>query len=413
MTTPAKRSAAVDPAPAEASPERASRGAPVLEAVGVHKRLGALPVLEDVSLALHPAEVVAVLGPNGAGKSTLVRVCLGLDRPDRGSILFRGRPLADGRAGAGRIVGLLQRAPLFSGTVGDNVAYGLRVAGVSRLEAPRRIRSALARLGIEHLAERDVRQLSGGESQRVAIARATVLEPDVLVLDEPASDLDVATRRSLLEDLEAAVRSGSRATLLVTHDPREAFALADRVVVLEAGRVSQEGTPADLVAAPASPFVAALTGAELVVDGRLRRLRDGLVEVAVAGGGPWLAVPATDPAGWPADAALHVAYRPEDVVLVAPDDAATSTPRNRTEATVATVTPQGGFVRVRLSGAIPLVALVTRDGADALGLRPGCRVAAHIKAVAARAYLAGPGGSAAEASPAEAPGGGAALRGTS
>jgi ABC-type sulfate/molybdate transport systems ATPase subunit len=359
-----------------------------MEASGIVQRIGATAVLDGVSLALHASEVVALPGPHGAGTTTLVRLLLGPARPDAGTIRFRGRPLADEPAARSRIVGLLQRSPLFGGTVAENVAYGLRVRREPRADRGRRVREALARLGIEHLAGRDVRGLSGGEAQRVAIARATVLNPDLLILDEPASDLDVATRRRLLADLEAAVRRGRMATLIVTHDPREAFAMADRVYVLERGRVSQEGSPTDIVADPASPFIAELTGAELVVDGRLAGAREGLVEVTMAGGVRWLAVPADDPATWPAGSRLHVAYRPEDVVLAAAGAAPVSTPRNRSDATVDGLAPLGGFVRVRLAGPIPLVALVTREGAEALDLRRGSRVSARLKAVAARAYLA-------------------------
>ena len=378
-------------APAPPSPRTATRAqAPALEAAGLGYRIGSTAILRSVSLRIDPGEVVAVLGPNGSGKSTLVRLLLGLERAPEGTVRFRGEPLAP-RAPAARLglVGLLQRSPLFAGTAAANVAYGLRVRRVPRGERARRVEAALSGMGIAHLAGRDVRTLSGGEVQRVAIARATVLEPDVLLLDEPGADLDVATRRRLLGDLESAVRRGRGATLIVTHDPREAFTLADRVYVLEDGRVSQHGTPADIVADPASPFIAELTGAELVVDGRVEGVREGLVEVAMAGGTRWLAVPASDPGEWPPDAPVHVAYRPEDVALVEPGGDAASTPRNRVELTVAGLAPLGGFVRVRLAGAIPLVALVTRDGADALGLEVGGRVAAHLKAVAARAYPAG------------------------
>ncbi len=376
------------PAPRTTTPA----GTPALEAAGLAYRVGSTAILRDVSLRLDPGEVVAVLGPNGAGKSTLVRLLLGLERAPRGTVRFRGEPLARLAPAARRgLVGLLQRSPLFAGTAAANVGYGLRLRRVPPGERVRRVEAALAGMGIAHLAGRDVRTLSGGEIQRVAIARATVLDPDVLLLDEPSADLDVASRRRLLGDLESAVRRGRGATLIVTHDPREAFTLADRVYVLEEGRVSQHGTPADIVADPASPFIAELTGAELVVDGRVEGVREGLVEVAMAGGTRWLAVPASDPVEWPPGTPVHVAYRPEDVALVEPGGDAASTPRNRVDLTVAGLAPLGGFVRVRLAGAIPLVALVTRAGADALGLAVGVRVSAHLKAVAARAFPAGPG----------------------
>ncbi|MEN8375384.1 MAG: ABC transporter ATP-binding protein [Gemmatimonadota bacterium] len=361
----------------------------LLEARGVSYRVADKALLEGVSLRLRDGEVVAVLGPNGAGKSTLVRLLLGVEPPHGGEILLRGVPLTEATSAARRaLVGLLQRSVLFSGTVAGNVGYGLRLRRVAAPRHAERVATALERMGVAHLSDRNVRSLSGGEAQRVAIARATVLDPDVLVLDEPGADLDVASRRRLLMDLESAVRGGRGGTILVTHDPDAAFALADRLYVLEGGRVVQAGTPADVVADPASPFVAELTGAELVVDGSLVSRRDALVEIELPGGPRWLAVPAADASAWATGAPMHVAYRPEDLILAEPDSTALSTPRNRVDATIVSVTPAGGLVRVRLDGPPSLVALVTREGAAELDLAPGNRVSARLKAVAARAYAA-------------------------
>jgi len=362
----------------------------VLEAERVAFRIGDRPILADVSLRLGAGEVVAVLGPNGAGKSTLVRLLLGLERPHAGAVRLRGTPLSDlSERERLDLVGLLQGSPMFAGSVAGNVAYGLRLRGVAPAERARRVEAALDRMGVAGLGGRDVRSLSGGETQRVAIARATVLDPDVLLLDEPAAGLDVASRRRLLADLEAAVRRGGGATLLVTHDPQEAFALADRVCVLEGGAVSQEGAPADIVAEPASAFIAELTGAELVVDGVLVARRERLVEVEMGGGVRWLAVPAAHSAAdWTPGRRVHVAYRPEDVALTQSGGGAPSTPRNRAQGTVSSMAPLGGLVRVRLEGPVPLVALITREGATELDLAPGRQVSALLKAVATRAYMA-------------------------
>lgn len=364
---------------------------PALEARGVGFRIGHSAVLESVDLRVRAGEIVAVLGPNGAGKSTLVRLLLGLERPHEGDVLLQGSRLSDAPEARRRtLTGLLQRSPLFAGTVARNVCYGLRVRGVARAARAARVDAALSRMGVAHLGGRDVRSLSGGEAQRVAVARALVLDPAMLVLDEPGADLDVASRRRLLRDLETAVRTGDAGTLIVTHDPREAFALADRVYVLERGRVVQEGSPADLIADPATPFVAQLTGAELVVDGTFAGHRNGLAEVALGGGLAWRAIPATDPEDWPPGCPVHFAYRPEDIALAALDATSPSSPRNRADVEVVSLAPLGGGVRVRLRGPIPLVALVTRDGAEALELAPGRRVSALLKAMAARAYRAGP-----------------------
>lgn len=218
--------------------------------------------------ALHAGsgQTVAVVGPNGAGKTTLLLAVAGLVPLDRGRVEMAGRVLED--AGAplrlppeSRPIGVVfQDLLLFPHLSAlDNVAYGLRRrAGLRRQEARRRARPWLERLGLAEAAHRRPAQLSGGESQRVALARALAPEPELLLLDEPLSALDASARPAALELLRRHLAGFTGARLLVTHHASDAVAIADRLVVLEAGRVIQEGTPGELRAAPASPYVAAL-----------------------------------------------------------------------------------------------------------------------------------------------------------
>jgi molybdate transport system ATP-binding protein len=375
--------------------------APVLAAEGVRRRYGGRWVLDGASLALDRGEVLAVLGPNGAGKSTLFRLLLLLEAPDAGTIRIAGAPARAGdRRAAARLAGVFQRPVLFSGTVRSNVEYGLRARGVAGGARRARVAELLELLGIAALARVPVGELSGGEAQRVALARALAVRPDALLLDEPTANLDVTARRRFREELAGLARSGAGAALVITHDPADAFALADRVAVLQEGRVVQVGTPDDLVLRPATPFVAAFTGAELLLEGRLEGVDDGLATVALAAGGRIVGVAAETgseagsgaaagppPGAWRAGAPVQVAYRPEDVLLAAPGAGPELSARNHFRVRVEAVTPAGGLLRVRLAGEAPLAALVTRSGAAALGAEPGAAVTAHVKASALRVFL--------------------------
>lgn len=360
----------------------------LLEATGLERRRGARLVVRVDELRLERGTVLALLGPNGAGKSTLLRLLLGLERPDAGAVRLDGRTVGpDDAELRTRTASALQRPTLFSGTAVENAAYGLRVRGVDRSTARAAAERALRGLGVAHLADADVRRISGGEAQRIAVARAFAVRPDVVGLDEPTAGLDVSARREFRQRLESMIRESAAAALLVTHDAADAFALADRIVVLEHGQVTQAGTPSDLLAAPSTPFVAAFTGAELLLDGVVESADETMVDVRLASGVIVRAVPGghEPPA---AGRAVHIAYRPEDVLLVAGHREDAVSARNRFELLVAGVVPVGGLLRVRLRGPVDLVSLITREAAAELAIRPGAAVTALVKATALRAWNA-------------------------
>jgi molybdopterin-binding protein len=330
-----------------------------------------------------------VLGPNGAGKSTLFRLLLLLERPDAGRILFDGRAVEPGDRGAlRRMAGVFQKPYLFAGTVADNVAYGLRARGVTRSARGGLVDDALGWLGLRALRDTPVRLLSGGEAQRVALARALIVEPELLVLDEPTANLDVTVRRRFREDLERLARTRARAVLLITHDPGDAFALADTVAVMQEGRIVQTGPPDRLVLEPATPFIAAFTGAELLLDGAVMTVEEELITVEVGRGVCIHATLGKDAHPLRPGQRAHVAYRPEDVVLVPPEEVGVSSAVNRFAARIEAAVPAGGLMRIRLTGAVPLTALVTRRSANALELEPGRPIVAQLKATALRAFPA-------------------------
>jgi ABC-type nitrate/sulfonate/bicarbonate transport system ATPase subunit len=230
----------------------------VVEAAGAR-------ILDIAALDVPAGRTTAVLGANGAGKSTLLRVTAGLRAASRGEVLLDGRPStrAERRAVAAAV---LQRPLLGRGSARRNAELGLRFAGVSRAEARRRCDPWLERLGVAALADRPARLLSGGEAQRISLVRALVLEPRLLVLDEPFAPLDAATRGDLIGDLRELLAEGHVTTLLVTHDADEAAALADRIAVLDRGVVRQQGAAAELFGAPADAETARLLGYDNVLE---------------------------------------------------------------------------------------------------------------------------------------------------
>jgi molybdate transport system ATP-binding protein len=252
-----------------------------------------------------------------------------------------------------------------------NVGYGL-----PRTERRERAMELLERFGLGGRAEALPGSLSGGERQRVALARALARSPRVLLLDEPLSALDTRTRARASRSLAQALRSAGVPALLVTHDFAEAALLGDRVAVLDAGRVVQEGPARELAAAPASAFVADLTGAVVLV-GDARPGPDGLTLVALDGGGE---VASTDPGSGRVAVSVH----PWEIALAEADTVLEGSAQNRLLGTVSSVTHVGNRVRVEVEAGQPLVAEVTEPAVRSLGLRPGVRVAASWKAAATR-----------------------------
>ena len=234
----------------------------------VRVRLGSLEL--DVELDVPPGRVVGLLGPNGAGKTTLLRILAGLLSPDEGRVVLDGRVLDDTSTGEhvppeARPVGVVfQNYLLFPHLSAlENVAFGLRSRGVPKAEARARATEWLDRVGLVEYRGSKPKQLSGGQSQRVALARALATEPRLLLLDEPLAALDASTRLETRRELRRQLDGYDGVRLLVTHDPMEAIALAERLIVLEAGRISQTGTPQEISERPRSRYVADLVGVNL------------------------------------------------------------------------------------------------------------------------------------------------------
>ena len=335
----------------------------------------------DAELGAEPGEIVALLGPNGAGKSTMVRAVAGLVGLDDGRVVLDGVVLDDPATRTWvppeqRRVGMVfQDHALFDHlSAAANVAFGLRAAGTGRRAARAEALGWLERVGMDGLADRRPAQLSGGQRQRVALARALAARPRLLLLDEPTAALDGPGRTELRRDLRRHITESGLPTLVVTHDPVEARALADRTVVVERGRVVQQGTVADLAAHPRSRYVADLVGVNLL-EGVLQaggplRTPSGAEVVGVPAPG----VEVADLVGGPGSATIH----PRAIALFT--DPPHGSPRNCWAGTVVDIDDVDGRVRVRMGGDPALTAEVTSAASRDLGLHTGQRVWAVAKA---------------------------------
>ncbi len=337
--------------------------------------VGALRLAVDLEVG---DDVVAVVGPNGAGKTTLLRALAGLEPVERGRVVIDDTVVEDAATGvrlppeARQVAMVFQEHRLFANmTALDNVAFGLRARGVARADARRRAGDWLERVGVSAVAGRRPRHLSGGEAQRVALARAMVTEPRVLLLDEPLAAVDSSARTDLRHLLREELRRYPGSRLVVTHDPIEAASLADRLLVIEDGRVTQAGPLVDVTAHPRSPWVATMVGLNLLsgtADGTAIRLPGGesIVASSAAHGPVW------------------AAFRPNAVTLhrSRPDGSA----RNVWAGRAAELYPAGDRARVRFEGPIPLIAEVTAAAVAELHLGDGGPVWASLKATEVDVY---------------------------
>ena len=235
----------------------------------IYKSFDGAPLLRDVSFDIAPSEIVCLLGPSGCGKTTLLRIISGLEQADSGQVLVEGQNIA-GTPVHQRGFGLMfQDLALFPHKdVHDNVAFGLWMANLAPQAIDSRVREALELVGLAGFGQRDVNQLSGGEQQRVALARSLAPRPRLLMLDEPLSSLDRTLRERLMNELRDILTRVGQTAIYVTHDQQEAFALADRVVILNAGRVAQIGAPQEVYRHPADAFVARFLGLTNLVKGQ-------------------------------------------------------------------------------------------------------------------------------------------------
>ncbi len=328
----------------------------------------------DVDFALASGQTTALLGPNGSGKSTLVKALAGLLPIDAGSITLAGRSLDAPAAGIfvpteERGVGVVfQRYLLFEHLdVLDNISFAPVMAGTRRSEARAAAHRWVADLGLDGLESRKPSQLSGGQAQRVAIARALASKPHVLLLDEPLAALDIETKASLRRLLKDTLDAFEGPRLLITHDPVDAFLLAERVLIIEDGKITQAGSPIDLAQRPATPYAAALAGLNLLAG------ENAGGSITLSDSAQGLATANTQMAG-----PVLVTINPNAIALHT--DKPSGSPRNSWQTTIATVEGSGDITRVTLADPLPLNVDITPGAASSMQLEPGAPVWASIKA---------------------------------
>ena len=336
------------------------------------KHYGRSVAVERLSLAIEPGELVALLGPSGCGKTTSLRMIAGLVQPSGGEIFVDGRPITGVPVHRRNIGMLFQSYALFPHlTVAENVAFGLQMRGIKRRAAEDRVREALELVQLGGHQHKLPSQLSGGQQQRVALARALVIEPAMLLLDEPLGALDKSLRESMQVELRLLQRRLGITTVMVTHDQDEALTLADRIVVMREGRLEQVGSGAEVYQHPATRFVAGFLGVSNSFQGTIDRRSRGSVRVACPNG-LHLTL-----AGQVVDGSVSVALRPEAVRVGR--DLGQPAGANAVVARLEQIVYRGFMVHyyLRLPGGDRLVAFQQHGGAGAVGLQPGQAVLAE------------------------------------
>jgi spermidine/putrescine transport system ATP-binding protein len=321
----------------------------------VSQHFGSMCALDAVSLDIAPKSYTVLLGPSGSGKTTLLSILGGFLTPSEGQVLIKGEDCTALPPAKRPTTTVFQDYALFPHmTVGSNVGFGLRMRGLARVERDRRARDVLALVGLKEAFDKKPHQLSGGQRQRVALARALVVEPSVLLLDEPLGALDLKLRRQMQDELKSIQKRVGTAFVHVTHDQEEAMALADHCVVMNHGRIEDEGPAERVYSKPASRFSATFMGESTIFPGRV--VRPGEIETAF---GTWQI--ASDAA---AGSDVTLAIRPEHIVIG-------HGPLSLGKATINEVVFQGSFKRiVAAPERAPELNLLARLPADAV-VRPG------------------------------------------
>jgi iron(III) transport system ATP-binding protein len=341
--------------------------AAAIEFRNVSKFYGAVAAVRDLDFTIAAGTLVTLLGPSGCGKTSTLRLIAGLELPSEGTILIGGGDVSRVPAADRDVSMVFQSYALFPHmSVLENVRYGLDVSGVAKPRANERARAALATVGLSGFDDRLPSELSGGQQQRVAVARALVLEPGVLLFDEPLSNLDARLRRQMREEIRDLQQRLALTVVYVTHDQAEAMAVSDRIIVMNKGRIAQEGAPRELYEQPRDPFVAGFMGDANRVRGKLTRSDEIYGEVVV--GGAVLALPHR---GQP-DGDVDLSIRPEAITLVRPKDASL-------QATVSKAAYLGGLIEYTLDTPIGelFVISVAVDRPVAVGTGVGVKLARH------------------------------------
>ena len=361
---------------------------PILEARNLEVNRGGAILIQIPSLLIQKGEILSLIGPNGAGKTTLLQTLSYLLKPFQGEIYFKGEKVNSNHSVLEyrrKLAMVFQEPLLFDTTVFDNVASGLRIRGIKKMEIHHRVMEQLDRLRIVHLSDRSARTLSGGEAQRTSLARAFALQPEILFLDEPFASLDPPTRESLIEDLEGILRQTKTTTLFATHDRQEALRLSDRIAIMNKGEILQIGSPEEVMNQPVDEFVANFVGIETILSGKVIKKGSGTLIASVSG----QEIEAVGEASL--GEAVILCIRPENVTLSAHPSRETTSARNVLLGKIVKITSLGLYQKIQLHCEFPLVAYVTNQSLEELSLTEGKEVKISFKATAVTVIRKGEG----------------------
>jgi len=340
------------------------------------KRYGDKEILKGISFDVQRGEVFALIGPTGAGKTTLLRIIDLLERPNSGAVYIDGLDTSASekvRLDMRRRIGVVFQKPVvFNASVYDNVAYGLKIRGEGKASLHRRVKRALEMVDLSRYDDRRARTLSGGEVQRVALARAIVIEPEVLLLDEPSANLDPVSTAHVEEVISRIIRELNTTVVMATHDMSQGQRLADRIGVLMDGQILQAGEPREVFNYPTSRKIAEFVAMENIIEGVISSSKEGVVSIEV-GGKVIEGISSLDPGE-----EVCACIRAEDITLAL--SRTPSSARNAFLGQITRVVSIGPLARVEVDCGFPLVALVTKRSAEELGLQSGKDVYASFKA---------------------------------
>ncbi|MBI4978937.1 MAG: ABC transporter ATP-binding protein [Spirochaetes bacterium] len=342
-----------------------------IEVKNVTKRFGAVAAVNDVSFTVNPGELFFLLGPSGCGKTTMLRMLAGLESPDSGTVIINGRDVTDAPAYTRDTPMVFQNYALWPHmSVFDNVAFGLVERHIPRGDITGRVGRALEQVSLGAMAARKPGQLSGGQQQRVVLARALVLNPSVMLLDEPLSNLDAKLRIEMRGELERLHYETSITFIYVTHDQAEALSLADRIAVMDGGMINALGTPASLYHTPPNRFCAAFLGEANMFDATVAQIASGMVTLTT----PFGELRAVTPtASVKVGDSLHCCIRPEHLRLQASGDA------SRITADVTSVSFNGPTVSAHAAAAGGYAFKAQVINTEAAGMSAGTRTSFFVK----------------------------------
>lgn len=350
----------------------------VLDVRNLNVTRGHAKILDVPTFQLHEKEFVSLIGPNGSGKSTLLLSLMCLLKWDSGTLAYRGREIRSHASVLDfrrRIAMVLQEPLLFDTSVQENVASGLKIRGMGRSETRRRVAAYLERFNLTEMARRSARKLSGGEARRVSLARAFAVEPDMIFFDEPFANLDTPTRQSIMDDMDRIVRETGITAIMATHDPSDALKMSSRVVVMNGGRIVQDGSPASVMNSPENEFVANFVGMDTILEGVVKQNLDQQLTIYISSGHDLYAVGEVPFAG-----KVYCCIRPENVVVSVTSPEISGSARNVFPARITDISTLGPFLRLKLDCGFPLTSYVTLDTFARLGLTGGKDVYASFKA---------------------------------